>query len=143
MSGPGEIARWPAKLRLSEIRRRGTGELDPIKMQEAKERLVGSIVADTWHKNGNYVHPMVKIFVDEHYIYCSLLAMEEEPWLAAVWRNERFDTVKFQRNLEQAIATGLHNYRTQARDVGILLVDDKQPALVPIDRLGDPLPRRI
>lgn len=142
MSEPGELVSWPSKLRLTEIRQRGTGGLNPAKALEARERLVGSIYDATWQQNASCVNPTLSVFVDDTFIYCKLMAVQEEPWRAATWRNQSFDAMKFRRCVEEAVQRGLDHYKRKTHDKAVIVVDNSI-RIVPLDSMGDFKPRRV
>ena len=142
MSEPGELGSWPGKLRLNELPRDRDGRIVEAKRVEAVERLTGTLIDQTWQQNGSYVDPVVTVYVDDTFIYCRLVAVEEEPWVAARWRNESFDATKYRQNVEHGMRKGIEAYEHKAHDTGFM-VDREGLHIMAQDRLGARKPQRV
>lgn len=137
----GEITRWASKLRLSEIRR-ADGSVDPRLRGITIDRLVNTIVDQTWQQNGSAVHPIVSVHADETFIYVELLAMEEAPERAVAWRLSEFNSMGFRYNVEKAIRSGVDAYERKDYGRGFI-VDASSFQIVDHAELGRRKPRRL
>jgi hypothetical protein len=137
-----EIVNVPCKLRLTEIRRKN-GELDPALHVQGMSRLSNSLIDQTWQQNGSWVEPVVKIHVDNNFVYVAFLArsMEETPDVGIQWRH-RFDDMAFRRNVETAVRMAFDDYASARHDRGLLVTKDGLN-IVTVDALAGPMPGRI
>ena len=135
-----EILRWPAKLRMTEIKQRD-GSLNPVMKRQAVERLTSSLIDRTWSQNGSAVDPVLKVHVDDTFIYVSLLAADVEPAAGIRWRNN-FNTMRYRADVEKAVERAVANYEAQRHDQGFLVTKDGF-SIVPVDDLARPMPRGV
>lgn len=135
-----ETRRWPAKLRLAEIRRLD-GTLEPTMKAQAVTRLVGTLIDRTWLQNGSATEPMLKFRVDGDFLYCDFLALENLDAAAPgiIWR-QKFDNVGFRHNVEMAVKRCIDYFEHKRFDRGVLVTKEGM-SIVEVDDLARPMPR--
>lgn len=137
----GEIQRFPVAINLSTIPREPGGKINKGPKVNMMDALLRSIIDITWNQNApSCVGPVVKFRLEPKRLLCDLLAMQEEPATAAIWRNQTFNSMAFRENVMRSLAKAVAAWEQGEYDQAFV-ADDKGNRVMAAQAASDVRPR--